>query len=460
MKSLYLLGTALALGIASPALAQEEGAIDLGAYVRATMADDQLTDEMPLGLGGRLGIFLKRGFALEFELSQNETKKDAYTLMRPFSARLAYHYNVTDNWSAIAGAGWTRNWIDPQGPGELWADDGPSFLLGVQRRLTERMSVRVDGVYEHQRSPIFETRANNLVMDHLALQAGLSWRFKETRAPKDSDKDGVADALDACPGTAAGETVDGRGCVPPKDADNDGVIDANDACANTPAGTRVDARGCAVPVDSDRDGVMDNADRCANTPAGTRVDASGCPVPVDSDGDGVMDNNDRCANTPAGTRVDASGCPVPVDSDGDGVMDNVDACANTARGTPVDARGCARIFEEGKANIVLEGVTFATGSAVLTAEAKVVLDKMADLLNGAPDVNVEVQGHTDNTGSAAANTRLSGARAESVRAYLESKGVAGSRLSAKGYGPTVPAAENTTAAGRAQNRRVELKKTN
>ncbi|MCC7002691.1 MAG: OmpA family protein [Gemmatimonadaceae bacterium] len=460
MKSLYLLGTALALGIATPVMAQEEGAIDLGAYVRATMADDQLTDEMPLGLGGRLGIFLKRGFALELELSQNETKKEAYTLMRPFSARLAYHYNVTDNWSAIAGAGWTRNWIDPQGPGELWADDGPSFLLGVQRRMTERMSLRVDGVYEHHRSPIFQTQTNDIAMSHFALQAGLAWRFKETRAPKDSDKDGVADALDACPGTLAGETVDGRGCVPPKDADNDGVIDANDACANTPAGTRVDARGCAVPMDSDRDGVMDNADRCANTPAGTRVDANGCPVPVDSDGDGVMDNNDRCANTPAGTRVDGNGCPVPVDSDGDGVMDNVDACANTARGTPVDARGCARIFEEGKANIVLEGVTFATGSAVLTAEAKMVLDKMADLLNGAPDVNVEVQGHTDNTGSAAANTRLSGARAESVRAYLESKGVSGSRLSAKGYGPTVPAAPNTTAAGRAQNRRVELKKTN
>jgi OmpA-OmpF porin, OOP family len=222
----------------------------------------------------------------------------------------------------------------------------------------------------------------------------------------------------------------------------------------------VDARGCAVPVDSDRDGVMDNADRCANTPAGTRVDANGCPVPVDSDGDGVMDNADRCANTPAGTRVDGNGCPVPVDSDGDGVMDNADACANTARGTAVDARGCARIFEEGRATLVLEGVTFNTGSAVLTEGAKVVLDKMAETLNGAPDVNVEVQGHTDNTGSLTVNTRLSGLRAESVRAYLVSKGVNAARLTAKGYGPTVPVADNATPAGRTQNRRVELKRTN
>ncbi len=460
MKSFYLLGTALVLGVATPAIAQQEGAVDLGAYVRATMADDQITDAMPRGVGGRLGIFLKRNFALEFELSNNEAPKEPYATMRPFSARLAYHHNLTERWSVIGAAGWTRLWIDPAGPDDLWADDGSSFLLGVQRRLTDRMSLRVDGVYEHFRSPIFETLTSNLVMNHYAVQAGLTWRFKETRAPRDSDRDGVPDTMDACAATAAGETVDARGCVPPKDADGDGVIDANDACANTPAGTRVDARGCAVPVDSDRDGVMDNADRCANTPAGTRVDANGCPVPVDSDGDGVMDNADRCAGTPAGTRVDANGCPVPVDSDSDGVMDNADACPNTAAGTAVDARGCARIFEEGKANIVLEGVTFATGSAVLTDEAKVVLDKMAGLLNGAPDVNVEVQGHTDNTGSAAANTRLSGARAEAVRAYLESKGVAAARLSAKGYGPTSPIAENTTAAGRAQNRRVELKRTN
>ena len=117
-------------------------------------------------------------------------------------------------------------------------------------------------------------------------------------------------------------------------------------------------------------------------------------------------------------------------------------------------------IEEGRRNIVLEGVTFATASAVLTEGAKVVLDKVAGQLNGAPDVNVEVQGHTDNTGAAANNTRLSGLRAEAVRAYLASKGVAAARLTAKGYGSSVPVADNATPAGRAQNRRVELKRTN
>lgn len=445
MRSLFILGAALTLGVASPVLAQEEGAVDLGLFLRATVPDDGLTDKMPLGGGGRFGLYLKRNLALEFDLSRSETAKDSYTLMMPFAARLAYHHPFTEKWTGILGAGWVREYIDPPGAGGRWPDDGVTALVGVERRLSGRSSLRVDGIVEQFVSPIGETLNNDIEHTHLALQFGVVWRFRDS---------------DAAPAPAAPAPAPAPAPTPPADSDRDGVIDANDACANTPAGTRVDASGCAVPVDSDRDGVMDNNDRCANTPAGTRVDASGCPVPVDSDRDGVMDNADRCANTPAGTRVDANGCAVPVDTDGDGVMDNVDACANTARGTAVDARGCARVFEEGKANIVLEGVTFATGSAILTEAAKVVLDKMAETLNGAPDVNVEVQGHTDNTGSVANNTRISGARAESVRAYLISKGVDAARLTAKGYGPTVPVADNATPAGRSQNRRVELKKTN
>jgi outer membrane protein OmpA-like peptidoglycan-associated protein len=441
MRSLFILGAALALGVASPALAQEEKTVDLGLFGRATMLDEHLSDDMPLGIGGHFGIFLKRNLALELNVSRSETGAENYVMMLPFSLRLAYHQPLGDRWTGIIGGGTVRTYINPPGPGETYGDDGISGVLGLQRRLNGNMALRVDGVVEHHFSPITTASQSRTEHTHLSLQVGVTWRFRDGGAP--------APAPAPMPAPA-----------PPADSDNDGVIDANDACANTPAGTRVDASGCAVPVDTDRDGVMDNVDRCANTPAGTRVDVNGCPLPVDSDADGVMDNADRCANTPAGTRVDGNGCPVPVDTDGDGVMDNVDACANTARGTPVDARGCARIFEEGRTTLVLEGVNFNTGSAVLTEGAKVVLDKMAEALNGAPDVNIEVQGHTDNTGSLAVNTRLSGLRAESVRAYLVSKGVNAARLTAKGYGPTVPIADNTTAAGRTQNRRVELKRTN
>lgn len=446
MRSFYVLAAALTVGSTAPLLAQEPATVDLGAYLRATQADENLTSDLALGFGGRFGLFLKKNVALELELSRNETTKDAYVLMQPFSARLAWHIPMSEKWTGIIGGGWVREWTDPVGPGGLYADDGVSALVGLQRKMSGRMSLRLDAVGERFVSPILETRLNDIENTHYAVQFGAVWRFRDNSAP--------------APVRAAAPAPTPAPAPAPVDSDRDGVIDANDACANTPAGTRVDASGCAVPVDSDRDGVMDNVDRCANTPAGTRVDASGCPVPVDSDGDGVMDNMDRCSNTPAGTRVDANGCAIPVDTDGDGVMDPNDACANTPRGTVVDARGCARVFEEGRRNIVLEGVTFATASAVLTEGAKVVLDKVAGQLNGAPDVNVEVQGHTDNTGAAANNTRLSGLRAEAVRAYLASKGVAAARLTAKGYGSSVPVADNATPAGRAQNRRVELKRTN
>jgi outer membrane protein OmpA-like peptidoglycan-associated protein len=75
-----------------------------------------------------------------------------------------------------------------------------------------------------------------------------------------------------------------------------------------------------------------------------------------------------------------------------------------------------------------------------------------------PDVRIEVAGHTDNTGSAAINQRLSQARAAAVRAYLARKGVAPVRMVARGYGPNDPVAPNTTAEGRARNRRVELRR--
>lgn len=93
----------------------------------------------------------------------------------------------------------------------------------------------------------------------------------------------------------------------PKDSDKDGVIDDLDKCPGTPAGVKVDANGC--PIDSDKDGVPDYLDKCPGTPAGVKVDADGCPI--DSDKDGVADYLDKCPGTPLGTHVDKDGCPPP-----------------------------------------------------------------------------------------------------------------------------------------------------
>ncbi|MCK5656345.1 MAG: OmpA family protein, partial [Deltaproteobacteria bacterium] len=94
----------------------------------------------------------------------------------------------------------------------------------------------------------------------------------------------------------------------------------------------------------------------------------------------------------------------------------------------------------------------------IRTEAYPLLDEVASILEKNPEMEVEVQGHTDNTGSATYNQWLSEKRAQKVKDYLVSKGIDSSRLEAKGYGLTQPVASNATEEGRAQNRRVELKR--
>ena len=105
-------------------------------------------------------------------------------------------------------------------------------------------------------------------------------------------------------------------------------------------------------------------------------------------------------------------------------------------------------------------MNFQTGKAVILPVSQGILDQVAQSLVDNPDVNVEVGGHTDSQGSEAANLRLSQARADAVREYLIGKGVPAARITAKGYGEGSPVADNTTAAGRSANRRVELNRTN
>ena len=200
-----------------------------------------------------------------------------------------------------------------------------------------------------------------------------------------------------------------------------------------------------VLLDSDGDGVVDERDQCPNTPRGITVDARGCPP--DSDGDGVPDYLDRCPGTPPGVAVDNSGCPF--DSDGDGVADHLDQCPNTPKGATVNEVGCWS----------LEATTlYDSNSSYMKAEAYPLLDEVAIILEKNPEMKVEVQGHTDNKGTAEYNQWLSEKRAQRVKDYLVSKGIDPSRLEAKGYGLTQPVASNATVEGRAQNRRVELKR--
>lgn len=178
------------------------------------------------------------------------------------------------------------------------------------------------------------------------------------------------------------------------------------------------------------------------------------PAPADSDGDGVPDNRDQCPNTPAGVQVDSRGCPV--DSDGDGVPDYRDECPNTAAGATVDERGCEGVTET--VETIELRVQFPTNSSVIDATFDNEIRRVADFMAEHPETTVEIAGHSDSIGDAEYNRFLSQRRAEAVANRLTSVlGVDPDRVSAVGYGEAEPIASNDTAAGRAQNRRVEAR---
>lgn len=104
------------------------------------------------------------------------------------------------------------------------------------------------------------------------------------------------------------------------------------------------------------------------------------------------------------------------------------------------------------------GIYFDVGKSLVKAESYPVIDQIVTFLNDHLKIRVEVEGHTDNTGSPSANQALSEKRAESIRAELIKRGIDPGRLEAKGYGSSKPIADNKTAAGRTQNRRVTIKK--
>ncbi|MGQ0430144.1 MAG: TonB-dependent receptor domain-containing protein [Gammaproteobacteria bacterium] len=147
--------------------------------------------------------------------------------------------------------------------------------------------------------------------------------------------------------------------------------------------------------------------------------------------------------------------PAPVDSDGDGVTDDKDRCPNTPRGTQVDRDGCFR-------EITLRGVLFDTNSAELTAAASSQLDTVIADIKGLPadiaaNFRVTIEGHTDSTGADAYNLDLSNRRSGSVRDYLVAGGLPASILTATGKGEAEPVDSNSTAGGRANNRRVVIR---
>jgi outer membrane protein OmpA-like peptidoglycan-associated protein len=464
---------------AVPALpAQRAHQFEFDAFGSFTRYDHAFNLDNQIGGGGRLGYFFSDVVGVELDFgTQAPSAKTGLTdaTLNLGGASLVLNVGGDRNIFYLLG-GYSRLDFE-KSPPYRFTDNAVQGAIGDRIFLGQRVALRLEarGIYAPSTGFATDAWAGHIVGSiGLSLFAGsgalrdldgdgvadkkdscpgtpLRAVVDDRGCPGDSDRDKVYNGLDACPNTAEGAQVDAQGC--PTDADADGVYDGLDQCAATPTGARVDSKGC--PTDADADAVPDGVDQCPNTPAGATVDATGCPT--DGDKDGVPDGIDKCPGTPAGTEVDSAGCQRSKDTDGDGVDDTKDKCPGTAAGTRVDAAGCPILFTEERTPVVLRGVTFESGKSALKPDSYTVLDIVAASLVANPDIRIEIAGHTDNTGSAAVNLRLSQARADAVRAYLASKGVGPERMIAKGYGPTVPVTTNTTAAGRALNRRVELR---
>lgn len=332
---------------------------------------------------------------------------------------------------------------------------GLHFAVGAERHFRFGPYARYTQIIQRTEDASFDPRDSRILIAGLSFEVGGA----PNMTPKDSDGDGIPDRDDACPKEA--EDKDGfqdeDGC-PDTDNDADGVLDVNDTCANEPEDKDgfQDEDGCP-DIDNDNDTILDVNDRCPNEAEDKDgiQDEDGCPD-TDNDGDGVLDAADRCPNA-AGT-VSMGGCP---DRDSDLIEDQFDECPDVP-GLP-ENKGCPnyqRVRVTATRIEISEKIFFAFGKAKILPKSFPLLDDVAKVLRDHPAQTVRVEGHSDSVGKATVNKRLSQERANAVRDYLVTAGIATTRLDPQGYGSEQPLESNKTAAGREKNRRVEFVITN
>jgi OmpA-OmpF porin, OOP family len=331
-------------------------------------------------------------------------------------------------------------WLDPSahvGGGYTWlGDDAKGGTvnggLGLTLWLSEQVGLSLSSTYKYS----FDSRENaTSIPTHMQHLAGLTFKF----GASDKDGDGIYDKDDACPDVAGLKQF--NGCP---DSDLDGIEDSKDECPNE-AGL-AEFNGCP---DTDGDGVADKNDACPDVPGLKSL--AGCP---DTDGDGVADKDDKCVDVKG--PKENNGCPWP-DRDGDGVYDKDDRCPDV-KGTAAN-NGCPEVSDEAikRLNDYAKTILFDSGKSSFQQRTYPVLEAITAILQEYPNSNFSIEGHTDSDGSDAANQKLSEDRAAAVKDYLVSKGINSARLSSKGFGESMPIDTNKTKAGKANNRRTEVK---
>ena len=404
--------------ITSSAASQQSGAIEVGGFVQASYWEESIGFEQAAGGGGvRVGFFPVRYLELEAEggFVPTEARGGLNVSYIPLRARLLFNFPVGEHGALLLGGGYARNEfrrdIDTH-------ESGVTGLLGARLGLPGSTSIRISTSLDYIPSPSIDLYpAGALEPDHNVnwnIQVGLGFLLGGggySRAPRQQPTR-----------------------VAPR-PDSLAMQARRDSLAQA---ARQDSLRQAQAAQAEQNRLRDSV-RVAEQRANVRQQALRDSLTLVAQQDSIRTEalRDSLRSTRNRARMAA-------------FRDSLERMA---------LRDSLRLLMATRqTRLTLRGVNFELGKAVLLPVSRDILEEVARSLVANPQVRVEVAGHTDSTGSRALNERLSQSRAESVKAFLVENGVAAESMEVKGYASTQPVATNKTASGRAQNRRVELRR--
>jgi outer membrane protein OmpA-like peptidoglycan-associated protein len=324
-----------------------------------------------------------------------------------FETSAGYNYTFTDDLDAVRADGNDAYW---------------NFLIGVTATGGESdlADPDKDGLTNKEEQQL-GTDPHNADTDGDGLSDGDEVnKYHTNPLNADSDGDGISDK----------DEVMQHHTDPNKaDTDGDGLSDGDEV---------MKYKTNPLKADTDDDGLSD----------GDEVGKSKTdPLKADTDGDGLKDGDEV-------NRYHSD--PLKADTDNGSVNDGLEITNGTDPLNPNDDVKKEELKTEVGKAVILDGVVFTSGSAELTSASEEILTKAYNTLSQNPEIEVQIQGHTDNVGKKSSNMKLSLQRADAVKSYLVNKGILASRISTKGFGPDKPVISNKTADGRQKNRRIEF----
>jgi len=412
---------------------------------------------------------------------------DLRLLVSPFNSKFVNPYI----YGGVGFIKWKTNdkpeYPSPAPPKEDGFNLFVPFGLGLEIKLTNSLQLDLSGGYNHVFTDDLNFYNNVDVPGENAndgyWNAGLGLIFTGESGSSDGDLDGLTLDQEKQIGTNPDLA----------DTDNDGLIDGLEFNQYKTDPLKMDSDGDDLNdneevksyttdpnnLDTDNDGISDGEEigNYDTDPLRSDTDFDGLsdydeiynhktnPSKSDTDDDGLKDGDEYVKYNTSPNNIDSDNDgitdgdevlkyntnPAKEDTDGGTISDEIEIERGTNPLNPEDD-----IILDVSAPIVLEGVTFTTGSSKLSPQSELILKRVLVTLNVYPDMKVEIGGHTDNVGKASSNLSLSQKRANSVRYWLLNKGINPDRVIAKGYGEQNPIAENKTKEGKRLNRRIEF----